>query len=125
VGLVVGGVGVAGLVVGAVAGLDASATWNNAKKECTSTATCGSGSRAQNDRDGAQSAATVATVAFAAGGAALATGAILFFTSPHAMESPSDPQAARGAPSQARSASVRWAPEFGIGVAGLTVRGEF
>jgi hypothetical protein len=78
IGFVVGGVGIAGIVAGSVFGLTASSTWSNAKSECTSVATCGAGSQAQNDHDSAASQATTSTIAFAVGGAALATGVVLW-----------------------------------------------
>jgi hypothetical protein len=85
VGLTVGGVGVAGIVLGAVAGLEANSKYNDAKSTCGPSApSCDSASfaPANSIHDSANSWATASTVAFAAGGVALAAGAILFFTAP-------------------------------------------
>lgn len=60
VGLVVGGVGVAGLVVGSIFGVNASSKWSSAKKDCQPGA-CGPGSPSQTEKSDASSAATVST----------------------------------------------------------------
>jgi hypothetical protein len=80
-GLALGGIGAAGLVTGAIVGLLASSTWSSARNDCKPN-DCGAGSAAQNERSEALGLATASTVAFAAGGAALAAGAVLFFTAP-------------------------------------------
>lgn len=78
-GLVMGGVGIVGVGVGAVFGAMAISQWNGAKAKCTSSGTCGAGSAAQSDHDAAATSATVSTVSFIAGGALFAGGATLFF----------------------------------------------
>jgi hypothetical protein len=78
-GLAVAIVGVAGIGIGAGFGAAATSQWSNAKSECTSIDTCGPGSTAQRDHDAAQTSATISTVSFIVGGAALAGGAVLFF----------------------------------------------
>ncbi|HEX7667264.1 MAG TPA: hypothetical protein VF407_22185 [Polyangiaceae bacterium] len=80
-GLIVGGVGVAGVATGVVFGLIASSTYNDAKNNhCPTTTTC--------DPDGvsggstAHTQATVSTVAVIAGGALVAGGVVLYLTAP-------------------------------------------
>jgi hypothetical protein len=82
VGLVLGGVGVAGLVTSSIFGLVAKSTYDHAlKDECAgSTGTCS----AQGAQDGqsAHTQATLSTVGFVAGAALAAGGAVLFLTAP-------------------------------------------
>jgi hypothetical protein len=106
-GLVVGGVGAAGVVVGSVFGILAKATYDhalNSASECNhSTNQC----LGQGVPDGktAHSQATVSTVAFIAGGALLGGGALLYFTAPRT--------------------GVTLAPTVGMGSAGVAVNGSF
>jgi hypothetical protein len=79
-GLVVGGVGVAGLAAGAIAGVAASSTWNTAKGECPSHAQCTP--QAVRDQSSASTLATTSTIAFVAGGALVVVGVTLFLTAP-------------------------------------------
>ena len=80
VAYVLGGVGIVGIGVGTVFGLNAISKNKESNEngcngnECTSAA-------AETRRD-AQSAGTISTVAFVVGGAALAGGVVLFFTAP-------------------------------------------
>lgn len=79
VGLAVGAVGLAGIGFGVFAGLKAQSTYNDAAKSCTGTPpACPAGSPAFSQRDSASTWATVSTVSFVAGGAALAGGALLY-----------------------------------------------
>jgi hypothetical protein len=80
-GLGAAGVGVVGVVVGAVFGLSASSSWSNAQKECPSANNC-SQPQAGDDRSNALSKSTVSTIGFIAGGVLIAGGAVLFFTAP-------------------------------------------
>jgi hypothetical protein len=107
IGLVVGGVGVVGLGFGTVFGLIAGSKWSDAQNKCTPSA-CGSGSPAQDDKSAAQNAATISTILFVAGGAALATGAVIFFTAPRSA-------------TEKDSVGVSVAPSLG----GVVVRGWF
>ncbi len=108
-GVVVGGIGLAGVAVGVVLGLRAQATWDDAL------ARCDGGERTRCRADGvdlggdAGALADFATVAFIAGGAAVAAGVVLFVAAP---------STARPAE---RSASVRLAPA----PAGARLLGEF
>ncbi len=86
--LAVGGVGVAGVIVGGIFGIVSKSTWNKAKTECTA----GGGSlpdhcmgpSGPSDSDSAHTQAAVSTVAFIAGGALVATGVVLYLTAPKA-----------------------------------------
>jgi hypothetical protein len=104
-GLVVGGVGVAGLVVGGVFGILAKSTYDKATSltECPMVPN-GCAVDGFNDGKTAHSQATVSTVAFIAGGALLATGGVLVFTAP------------RG---------VTVSPTVGLQSAGVGVNGSF
>jgi hypothetical protein len=76
-GLVIGGVGIAGIGAGLVFGALAGKQYDDAScpnNVCTTAA--------GEERDGAWTKATVATIAVGVGAAALAGGAILFFTAP-------------------------------------------
>lgn len=87
VGLVAGGVGLAALGAGAVFGLVANTTLDDAKAVCPSYPQRGPGcaeAEAQASVDDARRMATLSTVGVIAGAALLATGAVLYFTSPRA-----------------------------------------
>ena len=79
-GLVVGGAGVAGLVAGGVLGLMTRSAWNHAVAACPAQAACRADAHDQSTR--ALSLATGSTVVFAAGGAAVAAGLVLWLTTP-------------------------------------------
>jgi hypothetical protein len=90
VGLGVGGLGIAGLALGAIAGFEASSSYSNAKNACGPSAPqCSAGSPAFGQRDVAVTWATASTIGFAAGGAVLVAGAVLFFTAPKGDSGPS------------------------------------
>ena len=84
-GLVVGGVGVAGLVVGGIFGAIAIS-----KNSSANSGHCGGSLGGPNQcdptgvglRSDAVNAGNISTIAFIAGGAVLATGAVLFFSAP-------------------------------------------
>jgi hypothetical protein len=101
-GLVVGGAGVAALGVGAAFGLVAISKNNDAASHCPASPRCNDpqGVTLTND---AKSAAAGSTVAFAAGGALLAGGVVLFLTAP--------------APSDRASGSRASAPRIALGLA--------
>jgi hypothetical protein len=99
-----GVVGVAGIVVGTIFGLNASSDWDEAQK-CDEDPMCGNAGTLSDD---ASSAATISTVGFIVGGLGLAGGAVLWLTAPS--EESNDPDRA--------SVSV------GLGLQGLTVRGS-
>jgi hypothetical protein len=110
---VTGGVGVACLIAGGVTGGMAISKWNASQSEC-STTQCPSHAQAVSDHDSASSLATVSTVLFVAGGAALATGTLLFFLSP-----------SRGDEKGTEAATWRARPTVGPHGAGLSLEGVF
>jgi hypothetical protein len=110
VGLVVGGAGVLGVGVGAVLGVLAISKLHqsndgpcNAMDFCN---TAGLGLRSQAEGFG-----NASTVAFIAGGVAVAGGAVLYLTAPRAPTG--------------REGGVAFTPIFGPGVLGLNVRSSF
>jgi hypothetical protein len=98
--VVIAGLGVVGIGVGTAFGLQAFSKWSDAKNACTSAACTLPGSSAESLKSDATNAATVSTVLFGVGAAALVTGAVLWFTAP---------------------SGVQVAPSVG----GMTVRGVF
>lgn len=98
IGLVVGGVGIAGLAVGSVFGLMASAKWSQATKD-----------NSESEKNSADSLATISTVAFIAGGVLVAGGAILWLT----------------APSASSTTTVGLVPSVAPGGGGALLRGTF
>lgn len=79
-GLLLGGVGTAALVVGGLFGVLASSKWSTTKGECSGPDDCPSYSQAVSDHRATVTNATVSTIGFIAGGALLTAGAVLFFT---------------------------------------------
>lgn len=76
--VIVGAAGVVGVGLGTLFGLQAKADWSDAKNHCPTFQSCDA--RGVELHSSASSKATVSTVAFIAGGAALAVGAALWFT---------------------------------------------
>jgi hypothetical protein len=77
--LVVGAVGVVGVGLGTVFGLSASSKWSDAKSHCTAYP-YGCDAHSLDAQSSAKSQASLATVAFIVGGAALGGAAVLWFT---------------------------------------------
>ena len=110
-GIVVAGVGVAGLATGAVFTLLANSAWSNAKQACGGNpSACTDVASGTSYHNTAATDATVATVGFIAGGALLAAGGVLFFTAKR------DGNAATG---------LVVAPSVGPQLAGIVLKGEF
>jgi hypothetical protein len=80
IGLLVGGVGLAGLATGTVTGLLAMSSWSTAQGECPHYTGCSQ--QAMHDQTQASGLAKVSTVAFIAGGALTAVGAVVVLTAP-------------------------------------------
>jgi len=80
IGLVTGGVGIAGIAAGAILGEVASSDWKKAQSECPTHAGCSP--QAMSDRSSAVTMATASTVSFIAGGVLAAAGVTLFLTAP-------------------------------------------
>jgi serine/threonine-protein kinase len=107
-GIVTLGVGVAGLAVGSVFGLVAISKNNDAlqPQNCPTPRTCKEPGLALTSD--AKDAATVSTIAFGVGAAAVVGGAVLWLTAPNA---------------SAPSAAVRIAPTVGFSYGGVSVDG--
>ena len=92
-GLVVGGLGIAGLVTGTVTGIVALGASSDLKGACASYPQCPASQRAEltDLDDKAHTFATVSTIAIVAGAVLVTTGALLYFVSP-----PSRTQGATG-----------------------------
>jgi len=80
IGIVVGSAGIVGIAAGIVAGIVASSDANSLKSACGTGPTCDSSN--QGTHDSAITWATVSDVAFIAGGAAIAAGAVVYLTAP-------------------------------------------
>lgn len=121
VGFVVGGIGVAGLAAGAITGLMAMGKSSDAKATCANDGPCADRS-AVDASESAKTLGLVSTIAFAAGGVALAAGAALVFTAPNARKESGDT-----GPKSASSTRpiVRIAPSAAPTGGGLTVVGVF
>ncbi len=81
IGLILGGVGIVGVGVGAAFGFIAKSDNDGVGGNCNQ-GVCNQ--QGLDSLDSAHTAATVSTIAFAAGGAALAGGALLYFLAPRA-----------------------------------------
>jgi hypothetical protein len=82
-GLVVGGVGVAGLVAGVITGSLVFVEKGSITSSCTIYPQCGKNfSSAESSYGKAQTLGAASEVGFIAGGAALVTGAVIYFTAP-------------------------------------------
>jgi hypothetical protein len=115
--VVVGGIGVAGLALGTVFGMQASASYSNQQNACHSAAPgdCSNHALAQTDHTSAVSESTFSTLGFVAGGALVASAALLFLTAPQAPERTDGPA----------SAALQVLPIAGPAGAGLWMRGGF
>ena len=78
----VGALGVVGIVLGSVAGIEANSKYHDALSACNGSTSCQPGSDGPGLRASAGNWATLSTVAFVAGGVALAGGAVLWSTAP-------------------------------------------
>lgn len=110
------GVGVVGIVIGAVTGAMASSSWSTAKDLC-STTSCPSTTRmsAESSHDAAVTSGTLSTIAFVVGVAGLGGGAALWFTATHA-----EPKSPSATP-----LALRVVPELSAHGGGLGIGGSF
>ncbi|MFO0613302.1 MAG: hypothetical protein U0414_11975 [Polyangiaceae bacterium] len=117
-GVVVGSVGVAGLVVGAVFGGLAIATVGDIHDRglCDPTTPVRCSQEGLDLQDDANAQANVANIALPIGGAAVVTGIVLFVTAPRAKPGP---------PPTKPAAAFDVSPIVGPSVGGLIVRGSF
>ncbi len=93
IALALGGAGILGLGVGSIFGIITVSNWNAAQHDCGRA--CSANSAGQREERSAAADGTTSTVAFVAGGAALAAGALLWFVTP---ESPASPTGLRIVP---------------------------
>ncbi|HWA72598.1 MAG TPA: tetratricopeptide repeat protein [Polyangiaceae bacterium] len=114
-GYVVGGAGVAGLVVGSIFGARAISKNSDSKDHCRTDTLCST--RGLALRDDARDAAKVSTFTFVAGGVLVATGLTLVLTAPSTREQ------ASGATTGARRLEL--VPLVSASQAGLDLRGDF
>ena len=106
VALAAGALGVAGLVVGGVFGTKTMGAWDEAQGHCSDAAPPACDAEGLTLADGASTFGAVSTVGFAAGGALLGLGVVLWVTSPSG------------------DRAVGIAPITGAGVAGVSFRGS-
>ena len=110
--LVVGGVGVVGVVLGGVFGGLAGSQWDEALSYCNDEDTSDCSDEAGPLSNDATTSATVSTVGFVVGGAALATGVILWLTAPSGDE-------------HSTQTAWRLAPTLGPGIAAASLQRSF
>jgi len=115
IGLVALGVGIAGIAAGSIFGAIALGKSSSAKTLCPASGPICASQQGVQDNNDANSAATISTVALAAGGAAVVTGAILFLAAPKRATSPGGE----------RAAALRLTPTFGARGAGLELGGAW
>ncbi len=110
-GLIVGAGGVAAVAVGTVTGLMAFASYSSQRNNCSMSTLqeCPNHGQATSDHGTAVAEATVSTIAFVLGGAALAGGAYLFFSAPRGDAQP----------------AIGLSPSVGPGSGGVTLHGIF
>ena len=106
-GVVVGGLGVAGIALGAVFGEMAKSDNNEAKGHCLNDMACDA--QAISLTTSARREATASTVGFVAGGVLLASGVVVYLTAP-----------SRSTPAGGR---IGLAPLLGAGATGIALRG--
>jgi len=114
-GLVAGGLGIAGIAVGSIFGIMTFSASSQQNTDCPGS-TCSGSNRAsaQNDHNDATTDGTVSTVGFIAGGALLATGVALYLLSPATTDA-----------SAPASTGLTILPSLGPGGAGAFLRGAF
>ena len=120
-GLVMGGVGVVGLGLGAAFGLMASSAWSDARSACGGDVSrCADPATANSDRNTTTSDGAISTIGFVAGGALLAGGAVLFLLPTSSQATPS----ARADRRAGRRSRARRAPgqRLVLGIGRVAVR---
>jgi hypothetical protein len=120
IGFVVGGLGIAGVAVGAVTGLVAIGKNNDSKQVCPEAGACASRD-AVDAADGAKSLGTVSTIAFIGGGVGVAIGAVLVLTAP----SSSSERASATSKTATSGRSLRVVPSSDGRSAGMSFMGVF
>jgi hypothetical protein len=111
--VVLGGVGVVGVIVGAVMGGLSFSAWSSSKSECSASA-CNNRTGALSDHDSAVTDATVSDVGFILGGALVATGVVVYLTAPSGTSA-----------SSSSGAALRFVPSASPGGGGVRLEGRF
>jgi hypothetical protein len=111
VGLAVGGVGVAGIIVGGIFGIMAIGKKSDQTDACGSSAACANRNAALDAHSSSQTDGTISTIGFVAGAALVAGGALLFFTG--------------HSPEKTNAARIHVVPAMGPGGGALSLRGAF
>jgi hypothetical protein len=117
-GLVGMGLGVAGLVTGAVFTGFAASAKSKEQSDCASASACINYLQAQEDYNTATKNGTGATVGFVAGGVLAAAGLVVFLTAPR-------PTAAPPVPPRTGVRSLRFSPLVAAAGGGLSIGGSF
>ena len=112
-GIVGGGVGVAGIAVGSVFGLLTASAISKQKSDCASSTSCNNPTQAASDHSTWTTDGTISTIAFIAGGALLVGGAVVFLTAGHARTE------------QPAATGLMLVPSAGPGGGGMLLKGEF
>ncbi len=112
IGLAAGGVGIAGLVAGAIFGAMTMSSASQQKSDCSSPTNCPNPDHAASAHSSGETTATVSTVSFIAGGALAAAGAVLFLTAARSKEAPP-------------AAALAVVPSIGPGGGGVWLSGGF
>jgi hypothetical protein len=102
-----------------VFGSQASSKWDEAKTYCQGGDLARCGEDAKSLGDDANTAATISTVGFVVGGAALVGGIVVFFTAPSDDEAPAEP-----APTES-ALGVRFVPVSVDGATQFALIGRF
>jgi len=90
-GIVAGGVGIAGIAVGSVFGLMASSEWSAQQSACGSPSSCPDHAGALAHHSNLATDSTISTWTFIGGGVLVASGALLFMTAPSRHAKPASP----------------------------------
>jgi hypothetical protein len=115
IGLIVGGVGIVGLGVGSFFGFQAMSKNKDAKDLCPRGNNLCDSANAETLTSDARSAATISTITFGVGAAALVGGLVLFFTAP----------SAGGKEAPSASGKLRLSPLVGPTLGGVQLGGSF
>jgi hypothetical protein len=121
-GFIVGGVGIAGIGLGAVMGLVASSTASGAEEDPTLCPGKQCTPAGREEIDSAETTALVSTIGFGVGAAALAAGVVLIVLSG---SQDAEDQGAAASSGGGYSGGLTLLPSLGPSEGGLTVRGSF
>ena len=115
VGVVIAGIGVAGIATGSVFGVMSKSKHDDSSAHCDGNVCDATGVQL---RDDARTNGNISTIAFGAGAAALVGGIVLYFTAPSS-------STATTTSTTTATRRIDAAPLFGSGTTGMTIRGRF